>query len=347
MPNSYLDGLIEGMNQDPQMRQVFHMAYPRRIVPPGGYMNPKYYAPTTASSIYYALRVKEEQDFVKSCIFFISRKMVSLRVPTFFVGQEFAEAVSETRIESTMRSEEIVWPDEAMLFVLPEKFSRAFFGYNIPFLALANYSAEEVRGMSGIRVITREGGAAGPGAQEKLDGQVFMNFQWHQNNTEPGLDYISSWPLKFTMEHVAEQLGTGKLAVTDEENELIAKGQLDHVGMTDEAIEKQLMTRMRDFAAKLLMAMTAEPVFVERGVLQRKAKMKHNRLQEELWSPNTIGFKYRHPVAEGEGTHASPRLHRRSGHFRDQPYGPGRTKIRNMWIKPMWIGAKDKSNKGG
>ena len=105
-------------------------------------------------------------------------------------------------------------------------------------------------------------------------------------------------------------------------------------------VERELMCKMREFSAKLLMAMTAEPTFVERGILQRKAKIKHGVVREELWSPNTIGFKYRHPQRDPEGTHASPKLHRRVGHFRDQHYGPANASVRRIWIKPVWVGAK-------
>jgi len=226
------------------------------------------------------------------------------------------------------------------LFVLPEKFSREFFGYNIPFLAMANYSTGEVRKMPGVRVTKPDGSPAGPGAKDVIDGQVFMNFQWHQTNTEPGIDYISSWPIHETLAHVARELMNGKLNVTTEEKAAIEVGVLDKVGMDDENVERELMCKMREFSAKLLMAMTAEPTFVERGILQRKAKIKHGVVREELWSPNTIGFKYRHPQRDPEGTHASPKLHRRVGHFRDQHYGPANASVRRIWIKPVWVGAK-------
>lgn len=33
---------------------------------------------------------------------------------------------------------------------------------------------------------------------------------------------------------------------------------------------------------------------------------------------------------------------RRTGHFRNQPYGEGRKLIKRIWIKPCWVGGKDK-----
>lgn len=345
--NIYLDQLIAEMLAHPQMRQYFHMAYPKRIVPPHGYMNPRYFAPTTASSIHLTMNEgkNRQPDFVSSVIFFITRKLTLLNVPTFFIGQEFAEAIWETDLESEMRSDEITWPDEAMLFVLPEKFSRQYLGYHIPFLALAHYSAEEVRGMTNLQVQKPDGSPAHPDAKKTIDGQVFMNFQWHSNETEPGIDYVSSWPLTHTLASVAAALQNGPLSVMTEEKEAIAAGKLDHVGMKDEAIERDLLCKMRDFSAKLLMAMTDEPMFVERGKITRPNIVKRGVLvREELWSPNMLGGAYRHPYAEGiePGTHSSPMLHRRRGHHREQAHGPGMTLRKRKWIKPMWIGAKAK-----
>lgn len=341
--NSYLDDMIEHMLADPKMRQIFNMAYPRRIVPPHGYMNPRYYAPTTASSVFMTMTHPDMADFVKSCIFFITRKLTMLHVPTFFVGQEFAEAIWETDIESDMRSDEIVWPDEAMLFVLPEKFVMEHLGYNIPFLAMANYTKEEIRGMKNIHVTKADGTPAAEGAINNMDGQVFMNFQWHPKTDEPGIDYISSWPVSATLARVAEELRKGPLAVMTEEKEAMAAGVLDKVGMADEDIERDLLCKMRDFSAKLLMAMTDEPHFIQRGLITRKAKVKHNKVIEELWSPNTLGATYRHPYADGAGTHASPRLHRRRGYRRDQHYGPGNSLTKKVRIWPCWVNAKPKN----
>jgi hypothetical protein len=53
-------------------------------------------------------------------------------------------------------------------------------------------------------------------------------------------------------------------------------------------------------------------------------RAKKNRRLQEVWSPNLIGRKYKvlHLGADGEvGTHASPRMHRRRGHFRKQGFG--------------------------
>jgi hypothetical protein len=88
----------------------------------------------------------------------------------------------------------------------------------------------------------------------------------------------------------------------------------------------------------ILFAMAARPEYIERG-----HKMgTHKKSGSEIWRPNLIGRKYAtriDPNAE-TGTHASPRMHWRRGHFRYQPFGIGRTERKVIWIEPMLIAAK-------
>lgn len=87
-----------------------------------------------------------------------------------------------------------------------------------------------------------------------------------------------------------------------------------------------------------LYVMAARPEYVERG--QRTGT--HKKSGAELWEPNIIGRKYatkRDPNTEA-GTHASPRMHWRRGHFRHQPFGSGRTENKIIWIEPMLVNAK-------
>jgi hypothetical protein len=87
-----------------------------------------------------------------------------------------------------------------------------------------------------------------------------------------------------------------------------------------------------------LFAMAARPEYVESG--KRIGNMKKSK--SELWTPNIIGRKYAtkyDPNAE-TGTHASPRMHWRRGHFRQQACGIGRLEHKIIWIEPMLVNAK-------
>ena len=73
----------------------------------------------------------------------------------------------------------------------------------------------------------------------------------------------------------------------------------------------------------------------------------------EFWSPNVIGAKYKFKrevptIVDGKfvtgqratGTHASPRLHWRRGHYRNQAFGHQRKERKTIWIEPCLIGAE-------
>lgn len=100
-----------------------------------------------------------------------------------------------------------------------------------------------------------------------------------------------------------------------------------------------------------LLAMNARPLLVEHGKL-----LKHvgkGEKAREFWSPNVIGARYKFKrevprVVDGQfvhaqrehGTHASPRMHWRRGHYRNQPVGHGRKERKTIWIEPCLIGAE-------
>jgi hypothetical protein len=100
-----------------------------------------------------------------------------------------------------------------------------------------------------------------------------------------------------------------------------------------------------------ILAMNARPQLVERGKLvKRVGKAEKAR---EFWSPNVIGARYKFKrevarISDGQfvtgqratGTHASPRLHWRRGHYRNQPVGPGRKERKTIWLEPCLIGAE-------
>lgn len=104
------------------------------------------------------------------------------------------------------------------------------------------------------------------------------------------------------------------------------------------------------------LAMNAKPELVEKGKLLKRVT-KANAAPKEFWSPNIIGPKYRlkrevpkinrygkfaadQRKRDQGGTHASPRLHWRRGHYRMQAYGVGLKERKQLWIEPVIVGAQ-------
>jgi len=89
----------------------------------------------------------------------------------------------------------------------------------------------------------------------------------------------------------------------------------------------------------LLTVLSARAELVESH--QPLKPMHGDGINEKLWEPRWIGKNYRITRARrGGGTHASPRLHIRNGHWRMQPCGPRADGLRRLrWIEPCLVDA--------
>ena len=126
---------------------------------------------------------------------------------------------------------------------------------------------------------------------------------------------------------------------------ILRYGYVDYTGIRDEAgvkADKALKDRVSALMLKLLVVLNTRPNLVERGQCVRPRRIKRGRVKcRELWSPNLIGWRYQVAAGIPAGTHASPRMHWRRGHIRNQPFGTGRTQRRLVWIEPMLIGVTE------
>lgn len=77
-------------------------------------------------------------------------------------------------------------------------------------------------------------------------------------------------------------------------------------------------------------------------VLKRiKARIGNGKI--ELWSPRWVGRSFRRPLPTPgieTGSHASPRLHWRRGHWRDQRHGEALQLRKRLWIQPTIVNAE-------
>jgi len=89
------------------------------------------------------------------------------------------------------------------------------------------------------------------------------------------------------------------------------------------------------------MALTVKPQLNSPMSLVKVVPAKLDRPRREYWSPNIVGKFYTPPKHAPQGTHASPRMHWRRGHFRHQPFGPGRQERKVIWLEPMLVSAGD------
>lgn len=300
--------------------------YPRRIAAPQGYTNPIEYAIQAAyqmaTYIDQPTSIASDVDNTIHATAVLGQKY---SWPTYFVSEEFISAVAATNPPENCTLEDINWPLEFMLLCLPTAWvSRYLDGVcTFPFLTVAHQprgvtktGMGEIEAVSDMALFTfplfnDTPVAVGYGAWQPLNRNV---------NSFQDAPFLQP-PADVTLERVPDFIT--KTALTPEQDKMIA-------------------TRMGNLAVKLLLVLNSAPEYLEReSSPARTAKIsKGVEVKSELWNPNWLGRRYRairDSAAPVDGTHASPVMHWRMGHMRNQPWGAGRAKRKLIWIQPVLV----------
>jgi hypothetical protein len=107
-----------------------------------------------------------------------------------------------------------------------------------------------------------------------------------------------------------------------------------------DSLEISFLDKALELVATILVLMAEKPEIISGGseVLKQKPEEKVNGKIPH--APNWIGLGYRIKSEYQGGTHSSPSLHWRRGHWRQQAHGSGRSLRKNIWIEPSVIGLK-------
>jgi len=211
-------------------------------------------------------------------------------LPCFFISRQFYDAVRRTDVPPDFDFSQMEWPYESFTFILP----RGVLYYK-------NLEVPSI-GVSVCRenVVTDIGSVRGSKSWNKLI--VTTSF---------GKSYFAP---AFHMDHLS------KFYAMDDET---FRETADHAEMCEgqfEVNDSAFTLLLLKLALKLTMVMEAAPEHVERG--HRIGTTKKRDIKREIWSPNIIGRKYQVKYTDrGTGTHASPRMHTRRGHIRQQGVG--------------------------
>ena len=342
--------------------KTFKAIYPKRITPPGGYLNPKYFSITLWSEL--EVGFSAEMNRLPHVTGLINALLhLEYGVPTYFVRSEFAQAVAQTEPPADFKFSEIRWPMPAMLFVLPTDFVLKQFGFMCPFISVTHSPAGEYpKRLKKLPQCEMPIHAVHP-VQSTIDRFNVIYPVYSQN--EAPVDYTGSYPMTMNVNEMGTapfddatymeeaSLDPGRFYLNRTDVELPPEGELEH----------PFNMKVQNFAVKLMLLLTARPNFIAHGAQSRPAKIKHGRVRDAIWNPNLIGWDYRaqRPVPEvpteetgkeaimgcQPHSHASPRMHWRRGHMRNQPFGPkpwtDTTTKRLTWIEPVLINAPEEA----
>ena len=292
--------------------QVEPLYRPRRYLAPNGYINPAAWSAGAWSSMYsLKMRQPDEASTMSDLV------LLKAGVPTYFVSEAFCDAAAQTKMPSGLTLADIQWPAEGLLFCLPLAFSKRHFGHEVPFLQVTNLHAGKLT-VPGFAWVAPEIGK----------NCVITCGQVCPDGTKDPIRYHRTTPISWSVD------ADGNEWPIEEHVVHLEDGPMTYPKVED---EKLLLNRLHWLAIKFLLLMTAEPGLVEAGTCQRKAREKHGKKQEELWSPNFIGRTYSSARESLGGTHASPRFHFRRGHMHTVAHGVGRELRKVQWFKPVWV----------
>lgn len=236
-------------------------------------------------------------------------KLAAAKVPTFHVGRDLVAAVelSSPPVDSTWADLPI--PHDAGLFLLPDGAIRCREGRSWGWFAWVRFRRDEQIRLPGLWDTTQA-----IAADNQTDLFTLYTGSFKPNGQHDG---IITW---------SAGIDQTPMPGADETAEYT---NLD-------GSEVEIIDRMRRVVTGLFYAMAARPVLIERTSERMKKATKSDPREE--WTPNWIGRTYRIQRADGGGTHASPRLHWRRGHYRQQPCGTGRKENKIIWIEPHMVG---------
>lgn len=242
-------------------------------------------------------------------------KLAACRVPTFHVGADLLDAVTRTMPPPGLQWEGLNLPHPAGVFLLPKGAIRTSDGRSWDWVAWALTKYGEPVKVPGlwtqtIQIGTDDGGdpfsiaTASTTAGGHHDGMLVWNASMRQaGELAADWDTVKDFP--------------GSIA--------------------PDYHESDVLKRFRIIVANLFLVMESRPELVEHDG-QKVRAMKKGPAREE-WTPNWIGRTYRVQRPDGDGTHASPRLHWRRGHYRRQACGTGRKEHKIIWLEPCLVGA--------
>jgi hypothetical protein len=334
--------------------RLYRVLHPRRIVPPAGYAGSRQCVIGLYTGI-HAWLDPELRGVSHIALFLNTLAHVKYGVPIYYVASELSQALVHTEPPQDFRLREIHPPLPAMTFMLHEGFARHYFGYRVPYLSTVwikdGLYPDAFHDLPPVEIPWN--------IYEKLrvvGDKFIVSAPVFSENDEIPVFYFSTYLLDMQISEI------GNLYFEEStyfEEKLFEKrygvpvNKAFHSQLPKVADDADLVKKISAFAVKLMTFLGAVPldqILVKESLARPQKIKKGNRIQEELWSPNLLGWSYRahreKPKSEvPHGTHASPRMHWRRGHFRNQPYGPKpwteMTPKKLIWIEPVLVNKPD------
>jgi len=290
---NYADIIKKLEHEEPDL---WRECYPRAYADAERYGSPKIAAAAIATAVtwisgnYQSAPATVRNIYLAACV---ARRF---NFPALFLAPDLFAAIAETEPPADLRWQDLPLPFEAGAFCLPAgAFSHPTDG-PCSVISWARIRADEQLQWPGLQKVA-------------LREDVFI--------VHVGLHAASGFPLLDTVLNADSSPFVGDSHSPGVHTQ---PGRDGIYNLPLASSESEFLRQCRAIVFSTLLAIEARPALVSEGRRVTTGKRGHR----EMWTPNVIGREYRIARESGEaGTHASPRLHWRRGHFRDQRHGPG------------------------
>jgi hypothetical protein len=306
------------------LRRDFDAIMPRRIMPPAGYLAPRFWWTTAFTAVHPDIEIVNGMypENLRVCVANAMSMMRSLNAPTYFPSRELIDALDRTDVEG-IDFKDIRFPADSVMFVLP--IDPPYKPYQM------EWDGKELTVAPAIVTLSRIGGDL-KGSATTLRGREMIEGTMLDSKGDVGwvrLPCEGAW--SDTMEKYGSDIVYDRMGVpVDPKGNPVIQRDTE---------QTQWAFRM---AVKLVIAMnTIGDIHAPMPRLVREANPKKGK--GELWQGQVMTMTRALESEYAGGTHVSPRFHLRRGHMRSQRHGTGNMLVKTMWIKPTWVGKKDKA----
>ena len=293
---------------------------PRRIAPPNGYLSPKHWWGHYGLKIAYPILMGKEYETPErkrdaEMFKYSGTVLRKADGPTFFLSDDLIDALDRTDVENSMPMEELEWPHEGILFVLPtaRKFAEisGVFAMNSYITMFSIIRVDHVQYGKSYIVTFLDSESVTSHAHYPCHGT------YGEQLAEHGEYFNRDDPAKAFLEEFGVEVTPNQLEWDKWQNGEVVR-----------------------LAWKVLCAMNATNAVVRiGGGIAREARVKKGKSRPALWNPTILDLGERIQT-EGESVVGGKvRYHWRRGHFRRQVCGVGRMERKTLWIKPCTVGS--------
>lgn len=311
---------LDRLDTNPTAKAEFEALFPRSYRMPVGYWNPRYISAQLADTLAWLLehpRAETQEEFDQIMgLGAIYRAALGLKwndAPTYCLAQDFGEAIWKATLDDGTLLKDIKFATKAALICLPEDFTLKVIGVRVPFLVFSWFNGADLARVSQGKILADPNGILTVAFNLiKPDGtSLLMSFDCSGSAT---VKSFTSPP------------GTAEVVTPD-------------ANLPESMTSEQTHASLLKLAINVILGMAALPQLIDGMVVERPRSAKKKKVLKEICAPRYIGFKYKRVPKPNytPGTHASPIMHRRNGHWKQQPYGPERTLRKLIWIDEYWV----------